>query len=125
MRTAVNAGSELLIFVPGTAHSHDLSLSFVAGRPASISSSEIVVTAGVDGTWTPIEWAAVQQILRIIACMPTVMVMQSFGSTSPMVCRISCNIPNSLMAGVTPSVVNWSFAQFTCLGGPPAGSGTS
>jgi hypothetical protein len=38
VRTAVNAGSELLIFVPGTAHSHDLSLSFVAGRPASISS---------------------------------------------------------------------------------------
>jgi hypothetical protein len=32
---AVNVGSELLIFVRGAAHSHSLSLSFVAGGPVS------------------------------------------------------------------------------------------
>ena len=34
--TAVNGGSELLIFVRRAAHSHDLSLSIVAGRRASL-----------------------------------------------------------------------------------------
>jgi hypothetical protein len=33
-RTAVNDGSELLIFVPRAAHGHDLSSQFVAGRQA-------------------------------------------------------------------------------------------
>ncbi len=34
VQTAVNAGSELLIFVPRAAHGHDLSSQFVAGRQA-------------------------------------------------------------------------------------------
>ncbi len=33
-RTAVNDGSELLIFVPRAAHGHDLSSQFVAARQA-------------------------------------------------------------------------------------------
>jgi hypothetical protein len=36
VQTAVNGGLELLIFVLRAAHRHDLSLSFVAGRRASL-----------------------------------------------------------------------------------------
>jgi hypothetical protein len=37
--TAVNAASELSIFVPRAAHGHELSLSFVAGHRANLLSA--------------------------------------------------------------------------------------
>jgi hypothetical protein len=47
VQTAVNGGLELLIFVPQAAHTHDLSLSFAAGRRASLLSASMPSTGAV------------------------------------------------------------------------------
>ena len=47
VQTAVNGGSKLLIFVPRAAHSHDLSLSFVPGRRASLCRNSTLQDLGI------------------------------------------------------------------------------